>query len=132
MLLVAFVAGTAFLAVLPAYAPPIVLQAEEVPRVLAGLVATASVGAALGLVAGRSRAMPLVVACTLAGSFLNGIFYTIPDHLVGEPWFVSVTVVLVYFVYMFSVATVGLVLALAVVSLVRSLVSRLPGTQNGS
>lgn len=127
---VAFSMGTVFFAVLPIYAPPIVLQAEEVPRFLVGLCATISVGAALGLVAGRSRGMSLVLACTFAGSLFNGIFYTIPHNVAGEPLLVTASVVLVYFAYMFILATVGLALAIAVVWLVRSLVSWLPGSRN--
>lgn len=130
VLFVAFFVGTAFFAVLPIYAPPIVLQAEEVPRFLVGLVATISVGAALGLVAGRSRGMPLVLACTFAGSFLNGIFYTIPNYAAGEPWRSGVLLVLVFFAYMLILATVGLILAFAVVWLVRSLVPWLPGSRS--
>jgi hypothetical protein len=60
--------GTAFFALLPIYAPPVVLQAEEVSRFLMGLVATVCAGLAQGLVDGRSRGMPLVLACTFVGS----------------------------------------------------------------
>lgn len=130
VLFVAFLVGTALFAALPIYAPPVVLQADEVPRFLVGLVATISVGAALGLVAGRLRGMSLVLACTFAGSLLNGIFYTIPHNVAGEPLLVTVSVVLVYFAYMLVLATVGLALSIAVVWVVRSLASWLLGSRN--
>ena len=111
VLLVAFLAGTAFFAVLPIYAPPVVLQADEMPRFLMGLVAAVAAGATLGSVAGRPRGMPLVLACTFVGASLNGIFYAIPTYGVGEPWPSGVFLVLFHFAHMFVPATVGLALA---------------------
>ena len=121
VLLVAFLVGTAFFAVLPIYAPPVVLQEDDMPRFLTGLAAAVVAGATLGLVAGRPRGMPLVLACTFVGACLNGIFYAIPNYGVGEPWPSDVFVVLFHFAHMFVLATVGLALAW----LARSLVARL-------
>ena len=120
VLLVAFLVGTAFFAVLPIYAPPVVLQEDEMPRFLRGLAAAVAAGATLGLAAGRPRGMPLVLACTFVGACLNGIFYAIPNYGVEEPWPSDVLLVLFHFAYMFVLATVGLALAW----LARSLVAR--------
>lgn len=125
VLLVAFLVGTAFFAVLPIYAPPVVLQADETSRFLTGLAAAVVAGATLGSVAGRPWGMPLVLACTFVGASLNGIFYAIPNYGVGEPWPSDVFLVLFHFAYMFILATVGLALAW----LVRSLVARLRWTR---
>lgn len=58
VLLVAFLVGTAFFAALPIYAPPVVLQADEMPCFLMGLVAAVVAGATLGLVASASPRPP--------------------------------------------------------------------------
>lgn len=45
VLLVAFLLGAAFFALLPTLTSPIVLQTDEIPRFLTGLLAAAVVGA---------------------------------------------------------------------------------------
>ena len=121
VLLVAFLVGTAFFAVLPTYAPPVVLQADEMPRFLMGLVAAVAAGATLGLVAGRPGGMALVLACTVVGASLNGVLHAIPNYGVGEPWPSGVFLVLFHFAHAFILATVGLALAWLVSSLVARL-----------
>ncbi len=118
VLLVTFLGGTAFFAVLPIYAPPVVLQADEIPRFLVGLVAAVVAGATLGLVAGHPRGMALVLGCTFVGASLNGVMYAIPNYGVGEPWPSDVLLVVLHFAYMFILATVGLALAWLARSLV--------------
>lgn len=54
-LVVAFVVGTAFFGVLPIFATPIVLQAEQIPVFVVGLGASAVAGAVLGVVLGGVR-----------------------------------------------------------------------------
>ncbi len=117
-----FLVGTAFFAVLPVYAPFVVLQTEEVPRFLAGLAAAAVAGATLGSVAGgRARGTSLVLACTFVGACVYAIVYAIPDFGFGE-WWPPLDVLLVLYAFAYTVipAAVGLMLAW----LTRSLVAR--------
>lgn len=111
VLLFAFVTGTTFFAVLPVYAPPVVLQEDEVSRFLSGLAASAVAGAALGSLAGFARGVLLVVACAFVGVVLHAFLYAIPTYQSGSAWSVVAMFTLVTFFYVFLPATVGVALA---------------------
>ena len=79
-LLVAFLLGVAFFTVLPIYAPYVVLQSSEIPRVYMGLGAGVVAGAVLALVAGPAwRGFLLVLACAVVGASLYVILYEVPE-----------------------------------------------------
>lgn len=68
-LLISFLVGAVFFTVLPIHAPFVVLQTEEMPRFLLGLVAGA--GALLALINGPARGMLLVLACASVGASIH-------------------------------------------------------------
>lgn len=115
-LLVVFVAGAAFFTVLPIYAPPVVLQSEEVPRFFMGLAATTIAGAVLNLASGHRRALglPFVLACALVGTFVHTVVYALPTYGVGvggEAFAAVVILPIFTFAYLGIPAGIGAVLA---------------------
>ena len=123
-LLVAFLLGVAFFTVLPIYAPLIVMQSTEIPRLYMGLGAGVVAGAVLALVAGPGwRGLLLVLACAVVGASLDVFLFgeatfgaPPPGQVVsGYLFLISIT-----FAYGFLPATVGVVLMV----LARSLVAR--------
>ncbi len=113
-LVVAFVFGTAFFGVLPVFAPPVVLQYEQVPFLLLGLCACAVAGAALVLVAGGSTRLGLILAGTsvLAGAVLHTFLYAIPAYgLLEAPVLVWPSLLVITVAYLGFPAAIGVALA---------------------
>lgn len=77
-LLVSFLVGAAFFAILPIYAPFIVLQTEEMPRFLLGLGAGVVAGVVLALINGAAGGLRLVIACALVGASVYVFAYLVP------------------------------------------------------
>lgn len=69
--------GAAFFTLLPIYAPFVVLQTEEMPRFLLGLVAGVVAGAALALINGPARGILLVLACAFVGACIYVYVYAV-------------------------------------------------------
>ncbi len=120
-LIVIFVTGTAFFSVLPIYAPPIVLQSDEIPRFLFGLGAAAVAGAVLRLSVGRVRWIPVVLSGALSGAILYGVLYAIPAYGLSVGWPVGGMLILFTSSYTGLPALAGA----ALVGLALALVSRL-------
>ena len=100
--------GAASLAALPFLAPPIVLQWEGVPYLLAGLA-----GAALRLVAGNRLTWGLLPACVITGAVLYTLGFLV---FVYRAWSAETVVVAsmlpaLTFAYLIVPAGIGAVLA---------------------
>jgi hypothetical protein len=76
-LFVSFLVGVVFFTVLPIYAPFVVLQTEEMPRFLLGLVAGVLAGAVLALINGPGRGLLLVLASALVGACIYVFVYAV-------------------------------------------------------
>ena len=112
--IVAFVLGTGFFSVLPVFAPPVVLQSDEMPGFLLGLGASVVAGAALRVAARGSigRGLLVVVASVFCGGVLHTFAYAIPTYgLAEEPVLVWPLFVAVTLVYLGVPATIGAALA---------------------
>ncbi|MBA3789925.1 MAG: hypothetical protein M3397_01385 [Actinomycetota bacterium] len=120
-LIVIFVTGTAFFSVLPIYAPPIVLQSDEIPRFLFGLGAAAVAAAVLRLSVGRVRWIPVVLSGALSGAIVYTFAYAIPRYGLSDGWSLSGRLVLWTTIYTGLPALAGA----ALVGLALALVSRL-------
>lgn len=119
-----FVVGTAFFTVLPIYAPFVVLQADGIPRFMAGLVASAIAGVVLNLLAGHRKILgvPFVAACALTGVVLYTATYAIPTSGLDGGLLVSIVVLpMLAFAYMGIPGSLGA----ALLGLVRLLVEHL-------
>ena len=120
-LLVSFVVGVAFYAVLPAFALPIILQWEDVHPFLIGSGAGVAAGAALRLVAGPARGMLLALSCALVGALLHVVAYPTPAYGSVATWSEQVALVGIISVHMGVLAALGVALAGWVLALVARL-----------
>jgi hypothetical protein len=83
-LLLAFLVGVGFFTVLPIYAPWVVMQSTEIPRLYMGLGAGVVAGAVLAFLAGPAwRGFLLVLACAVVGASLYVFLYEVPTF--GAP-----------------------------------------------
>jgi uncharacterized membrane protein len=112
-MLVAFLAGAAFFAALPLLAPPVVLQWEGVPYLLAGLAGATAAGAVLRLVAGDRQAWALVLACVIAGAIVSTLGFLILGYVGwgAEAVIVALMLPVLTFAYLIVPAAVGAWLA---------------------
>jgi hypothetical protein len=109
-LFVSFLVGVVFFTVLPIYAPFVVLQTEEMPRFLLGLVAGVLAGAVLALINGPGRGLLLVLACALVGACIYVFVYAVRTFgPLGGVWPTVLSFALAYLVLPAAVG-VGLVL----------------------
>lgn len=115
--LAAFAAGTALFALLPIWAPPIVLQSDELPGFLMGLGVSAVAGAVLILAAGEPflRGLGALMSAVLAGAVLHTVLYAVPTYGLGaEPEGVAFLLVAVLIAYLGLPALIGAAVAGAV------------------
>ena len=120
-LIVAFVFGTVFFGVLPVFAPPVVLQSDEIPGFLLGLGASVVAGAVLFLVAGGSigRGLVVVAVAVLVGAVLYTFVYAFPTYgLSEEPIWVWPYLIWGAVIYLGTPAAIGVALAGAASALV--------------
>jgi ABC-type uncharacterized transport system permease subunit len=106
-LLVAFVVGVAFFAVLPAFALLVVLQWEDVLPFLIGSGAGVAAGTALRLVGGSAWGMQLALSCALVGVLLHVVAYPTPAYGSGATWSEQVALVGIISVHMGVLATLA-------------------------
>jgi hypothetical protein len=124
-ILLAFCAGSVFFAVVPIYAPPVVLQWEGIPPFLLGLGAVMVAGALLILAAGFERGIPLVLASALVGAVLYEVLHALPTYGSEGHWLIARLLVLFTFSYVGLPAAVGA----ALVGSVHDTVARLRRTR---
>ena len=111
--------GAAFFTLLPIYAPFVVMQTEDMPRFLLGLVAGVVAGAVLALINGPQRGILLVLACAFVGACIYVFVYAVRTFgPLGGVWPTILSFALAYLVLPAAVG-VGLVL------LARALLGRL-------
>ena len=119
-LAVTLVLGTVIYGVLPVYAPPVVLQSEEVRGFLLGLGISAVAGAILALVCGGALlpGMAVVVASVFAGTVLYVLLNAFSaSGLSEEPLVVWPALVAITLVYLGIPAAVGAAMAGTIVAL---------------
>lgn len=113
-LVAATVAGAVFFGVLPVFAPPVVLQADEIPYFLLGLGISAVAGAVLSMVVGGSlgRGLVVVAGSVFVGAVLYEFLYAIPVYGLSEgPVSVLPLVVVFTVVYLGLPALLGAAIA---------------------